>query len=444
MLNVAGAMKPDGLSRSRPACSSVLRRVLAAEGLAGTVRERTTEAPGAAADLGGRRCRCGCWDRRSTPSSGRARSCASSCRRPKGPRRGRLARQRAQPRRGGRLARRGPAARTRARGSSDGGVLTTSPSCRRACWAGRLGRGRCVAVRNFLAWGAVRARFAGERLPWLEAAAASRYPDDEPVTRTTRTTDEEARRACRGPEASEEPRPPCRWPSGPSGRPREAPRPRSQPPSCRATRELVVDPADPAAFAEIDAAVAAAEDGDRIVVRPGTYRMPVVVDRAVRIEGQGPGRGHRPRARRRRGAGHRRLGRARAGPDHPPGAGRQRRRGSTRRSPSTTSARPSRAASSPRTSAPRVWVGGSLLGCPAGRVHDHGRGPERRLGDPRRAGRRCTPVASPGTAGRSSSAAPTPRSSCATPRSSTTSTTASSARSAPRSSWRAAPSRATP
>ncbi|MCU0483006.1 MAG: hypothetical protein MUC54_01830 [Chloroflexi bacterium] len=36
-------------------------------------------------------------------------------------------------------------------------------------------------IENLLTWGAVRARFAGERLPALEAAARERYPDDEPV-----------------------------------------------------------------------------------------------------------------------------------------------------------------------------------------------------------------------------------------------------------------------
>jgi nitrous oxidase accessory protein NosD len=52
-------------------------------------------------------------------------------------------------------------------------------------------------------------------------------------------------------------------------------------------RDLVVDPTDPAAFQEIDDAAAQAEDGDRIVVRPGIYRRPVVVDRAVRVESDG-------------------------------------------------------------------------------------------------------------------------------------------------------------
>ena len=35
-------------------------------------------------------------------------------------------------------------------------------------------------IRNLLAWGAMRSGFVGERLPWLDSAAASRYPDDEP------------------------------------------------------------------------------------------------------------------------------------------------------------------------------------------------------------------------------------------------------------------------
>jgi hypothetical protein len=38
-----------------------------------------------------------------------------------------------------------------------------------------------LAIQDLLAWGAVRARFTGERLPWLEAAASSRYPDDVPA-----------------------------------------------------------------------------------------------------------------------------------------------------------------------------------------------------------------------------------------------------------------------
>jgi hypothetical protein len=36
-------------------------------------------------------------------------------------------------------------------------------------------------IENLVTWGAVRARFVGERLPALEAAARSRFPDDEPV-----------------------------------------------------------------------------------------------------------------------------------------------------------------------------------------------------------------------------------------------------------------------
>lgn len=72
------------------------------------------------------------------------------------------------------------------------------------------------------------------------------------------------------------------------GRTSRAPRPRVESRGPRAVRELVVDPSDAAAFVEIDDAVAHADDGDRIVVRPGTYRRPVVVDRAVRIEGDGP------------------------------------------------------------------------------------------------------------------------------------------------------------
>src|SRR4051812_20793956 len=54
------------------------------------------------------------------------------------------------------------------------------------------------------------------------------------------------------------------------------------------SRQFLVDPADPDAFSEIDLAVAEAEDGDRVVVRPGTYRLPVVLDRAIELVGEGP------------------------------------------------------------------------------------------------------------------------------------------------------------
>ena len=162
---------------------------------------------------------------------------------------------------------------------SDGGVLhhlAFLPSQT----IGRLGSDAALLViRNVLAWGAVRARFVGERLPWLVAAAVSRYPDDEPheVAQSPDGADE-------SPE--EEPSVPVAERSfGPAAR---TPRPRPQPPLPHEPRELLVDPTDPAAYREIDAAVAAAEDGDTVIVRPGTYRVPVVVDRAVRIEGQGP------------------------------------------------------------------------------------------------------------------------------------------------------------
>ena len=137
-----------------------------------------------------------------------------------------------------------------------------------------------IVVRNLAAWGGVRARFAGERLPWLEAAAVSRYPDDEPVASGnddgTGDSGEE--------ETAAEPVP---WDQRSFGRAARTPRPRADAATGRPARDLLVDPRDPAAFAEIDDAVAAAEDGDRILVRPGTYRTPVVVDRAVRIEGDG-------------------------------------------------------------------------------------------------------------------------------------------------------------
>ena len=55
----------------------------------------------------------------------------------------------------------------------------------------------------------------------------------------------------------------------------------------RAARTLVVDASDPTAFATITEAVAAAHDGDRVLVRPGRYVESVVLDKAVSIEGDG-------------------------------------------------------------------------------------------------------------------------------------------------------------
>ena len=136
-----------------------------------------------------------------------------------------------------------------------------------------------IVVRNLAAWGGARARFAGERLRWLEAAVVSRYPDDEPVP----PGDGEAGDSGEEETATE----PIPWDQRSFGRTARTPRPRADAATGRPARELMVDPRDPAAFAEIDDAVAAAEDGDRILVRPGTYRTPVVVDRAVRIAGEG-------------------------------------------------------------------------------------------------------------------------------------------------------------
>ena len=140
---------------------------------------------------------------------------------------------------------------------------------------------RLIPIRNLLAWGSVRARFVADRLPWLAAAARARYPDDELSERRDHIDDD--------PETDDEPDStvPVRERSfGPASR---TPRPRPTTAESRAGGNcLVVDPGDPAAFHEIDDAVAAAEDGDRIIVRPGTYRRPVTVDRAVHIEGDGP------------------------------------------------------------------------------------------------------------------------------------------------------------
>lgn len=151
-----------------------------------------------------------------------------------------------------------------------------------------------AVIRNLLAWAGVRTRFATARLPWLEVAAAARFPD-EPATAGA---DGAADGAADEDEAADgddgtaddddaERNIPARERSfGPAAR-----TPRARPPAplpARPPRELVVDPADPAAFAEIDDAVAVAEDGDRVVVRRGTYGRPVVVDRAVEIVGDGP------------------------------------------------------------------------------------------------------------------------------------------------------------
>ena len=137
-----------------------------------------------------------------------------------------------------------------------------------------------ILVRSLLAWGMVRARFAGERLPWLDAAAASRYPDDEPPE----DGEAESEPAEEEPGPAEPEVPLAERSFGPNAR---TPRPRPAGAEPHAPRELLVDPADPSAYREIDDAVAAAGDGDRIRVRPGTYRRPVVVDRAVSIEGDG-------------------------------------------------------------------------------------------------------------------------------------------------------------
>ncbi|MGD8487216.1 MAG: right-handed parallel beta-helix repeat-containing protein, partial [Chloroflexota bacterium] len=133
--------------------------------------------------------------------------------------------------------------------------------------------GVMLVVRNFLAWGSMRAKAAGERMPWLMAAAQDRYPDDEPVG-SAQT------------EQAEEPFVPYEERSfGPASRTRR-PRPATPPPHAPVVR--LVDPREPDAYAEIDAAVEAADDGDTVIVRPGTYRTPVVVDRAVEIRGEGP------------------------------------------------------------------------------------------------------------------------------------------------------------
>ncbi len=134
--------------------------------------------------------------------------------------------------------------------------------------------GAVLWLRNFLGSGAIRAKAAGERLPWLMTAATSSYPEDEFAELPPQEDDEQ-------PFVAYEERS-----FGPASR---AKRPRPAAPFAgHVPAVLIVDPSSSSAFAEIDAAIEAAEDGDTIVVRPGTYHKPVVVDRAVSIRGEGP------------------------------------------------------------------------------------------------------------------------------------------------------------
>src|SRR5688572_23346501 len=51
---------------------------------------------------------------------------------------------------------------------------------------------------------------------------------------------------------------------------------------------LIVDPTDPDAYQTITEAVAAAEDGDTVLVRPGVYPESVTITEDIRIRGDGP------------------------------------------------------------------------------------------------------------------------------------------------------------
>lgn len=126
---------------------------------------------------------------------------------------------------------------------------------------------------TMLSWGVLRARFAAARLPWLLAAGSSRFPDSEDGADTVQADEDD-----------ESSLPVAERGFGPGARER---RPAAPAPDGRPVATLVVDPTDTSAFAEIDDAVAAAEDGDHIVVRAGIYRRPVVLDRAVSIVGEG-------------------------------------------------------------------------------------------------------------------------------------------------------------
>lgn len=180
-----------------------------------------------------------------------------------------------------------------------------------------------VITTNLQAWGTMRTRFAGERLGWLLAAAAARYPDDAPdqapgepaedalaslhaaisvplggnAAADDAADDADADGDADGdqdddedgdeaPDDDPEARLPVRERSfGPGSR---RPRPAGLPDLGRLPVEHLVDPAHPDAFHEIDDAVVTAGDGDTVRVRPGTYRRPVVLDRAVAIVADGP------------------------------------------------------------------------------------------------------------------------------------------------------------
>lgn len=144
-------------------------------------------------------------------------------------------------------------------------------------------------VRSLLAWGFVRTEFALDRLPWLRAAAIARYPDAGPdeIDDAVETEAEREEGAGDGEEAPTVPfAERSLGPNARARRGREAPLDLVEL-AARPVRELRVDPSAPDAYREIDDAVAVAEDGDRILVAPGTYRKPVVVDRAVEIVGDG-------------------------------------------------------------------------------------------------------------------------------------------------------------
>ena len=136
-------------------------------------------------------------------------------------------------------------------------------------------------LERFILWAKDRHEAARARLPWLVAAAMARYPDEVIPDEAEEDAEEEAD------DKSE-------WNPGPAlraagfGPGARVGREHPPVPKPHQARTLIVDASDPAAFQEIDDAVSAAEAGDRVLVRPGTYRRCVVVDRAVTIEADGP------------------------------------------------------------------------------------------------------------------------------------------------------------
>jgi tetratricopeptide (TPR) repeat protein len=106
------------------------------------------------------------------------------------------------------------------RWSGDGGFLSHALFCPAAMLSLLDRDDALLLLRDFLAWGGARASFAGERLPWLLAAARSRFPDDELAEADEAAEADEPAEADTAPEAGAERAEP--GDSHPSGRGRAA------------------------------------------------------------------------------------------------------------------------------------------------------------------------------------------------------------------------------